>query len=306
MAGAIRLVPIEASMTGSIVADPSFLQDVGGRRPLRLAVLLLVLVGCGPLSASEDSEASTALLEIERSFAATPRQQAEAALRAFIHRWPRTDAGERALLWQGDLSLQSGQLGDGDASYRAALGSSKDERSTTLAWRGLGNVALERHAWADAVDDFTRARSTAVGSLAVDLDEKRAIAVREQARYRVELLAWGILAIFIIASILQIYSAHNRALPGATVFLLPTYGVFLLMARGHDVRVCRALVAIIAGSITLTTLTLARPLPASRLSRVLLLVSVSLANLCMLYVACRRSGILDQLWETLHSGGEAG
>lgn len=260
---------------------------------------------CAPRVANSDSAIDT-FRRIEIAFSQTPRNRVVAALTELARRHPESPLAARSLLWRGDLLLQARDRAGADASYRAAQAVAHEPIDAALAWRGLGNVALERHAWRDAEGDFARASLHASGILANEIEEKRLIAHRELVRYRLEVAAW--LVVVLVGGVLavRVMRSRARAWPREATFLLPVYATFVALGLGKDRRVLDAVVFVVAGSLTLTTLLLAVPSPSRWSARTLLVLAVSIANASLVYASCRRAGIVDSLQETLRGGSESG
>ena len=270
-----------------------------------IAALHCALLTQTALVNDEDLRAAAALEELERAFTQQPQASSEAALEALVARWPATPSAERARLWYGDLCLQSGHYADAYASYLAAERASRDARSKTLALRGRGSVAIETHAWSTAVRTLAAAALHADPVLKLELDQKLSFARRERARFLVEIFAWIVLVGVTLVFAERLRRATRRALPSASVYLVPVYALFLAAAYGHDTQVFRALAWTAVGSLALVSLGLARRDEAQRAERVAVAIAFSLANAALIYVAFRRAGLLEILSAMQRAGGSA-
>ena len=254
---------------------------------------------------SDSDEASAALTVIEQQVRVTPLERTAMALDELAVRWPRTRAGERARLWHADLALQRKHYDVAHADYGALLRSA-DVHTMSLAHRGLANVALDRHTWREALGELDRAEHGCDALMCIELIEKREVAQREQRRDATEAAAWVVLACCIAAYVLRLARARERHVPTATKFLVPTYAVLLTVGCRLDDRPWRAMLIIAVGSVLTTSLAFAAPLPRMAAARGALLASISITTLALIYVACRRAGIVDPLVETFRGGAEAG
>ena len=258
------------------------------------------------MTAGGDDGGSAALEAIEQQVARTPLERTSAALEEVARRWPRTAAGERARLWHGDLELQKKRYDSGIADYARLAAQTSDARMRSLSHRGLANVALERHAWSDAIRELDAAHSGADLLVRFELVEKRGVALVERRRDRLELGAWLVIALYVALSARRVVRASTRQFPTAAKFLVPTYAALLAGAARLGRNPWRAMLLIALGSVVMTSLAFAAPLPKTAAARGMLLATLSVATLALFYVACRRAGILDPLIETLRGGAEAG
>ena len=254
---------------------------------------------------SRGDEARAALTLIEQHVQSTPLERTATALDELARRWPHTLAGERARLWHADLALQQKHYDAANADYSALL-RSLDAHTMSLAHRGLANIALERHEWSAARRELERASHGCDALVCVELVEKREVARREQRRDMIEIASWLVLACCVAAFVVRLARARERHIPLAAKFLVPTYAVLVAAGFRLDARPWHAMLIIACGSVLTTSLAFAAPLPRTVAARGVLLGSISVATLALLYVACRRAGILDPLIETLHGGAEAG
>jgi len=266
--------------------------------------LALALLAVGLFPAGDEATARAELEAVRASFAVSPRAESEAALVAIGDHFPSTESGARALLWAGDLATQDKQLLQGRTRYLLVAQRFPRGELHAFALRGTGNVALLEHRWADARDAFAAALADAPPLLAVELREKRALAERERRRFFVEAAAW-----IAIALALAWFTARLRrplALPLATRVVAPVYALVLAAAWGRDEGVFHALLWLAAGSLPLITLALASTAPRAPRRALVDGAVLAVANGALFYVALRRSGIVDSLWQTLQAGGAVG
>jgi hypothetical protein len=94
-------------------------------------------------------------------------------------------------------------------------------------------------------------------------------------------------------------------LPLVTLYLAPVHLVLIAGCWGRDAGVLRALYWLAAGSLVLSTVAFAAP-PRPQAGRRLLADGALLAaaHAALFWIAIRRAGIVDVLWNTLQGGAD--
>ena len=271
--------------------------------PVLLVAIALPLL---PSEPPAEREARIALAEVRVHFTDRKRESSEAALEAIAARWPDSRAGLAARLWQGDLLLSEHRDEAAEEAYRAAERGARDPFTRALALRGLGTTALDRHDWSEAEARLLRAALVATPPLSIEIDEKLGIARRERARLFLETLCFATVLLVALGFAFRLRRSDRIALPATTKILAPIYALLLAVAWGRDAGVSHALAYISSGSLALVTLAFAPARPLSRRAALLAAAALTIANVALIYIALRRAGILDVLWETLRAGGDFG
>lgn len=270
-----------------------------------LAALLLFAASpaAPPIALTDDAAAEVEYDRIRDQFGHEARPQSVAALAALTARHPASPAAGRALLWMGDLAARDHVYDDAERHYSEARRRFPVGEMGALALRGLGDTALARGRFTEAIPLYEAALVGAPRVLAIELQQKRAIAFESRRRFGFEIIAW----LLFCGAIL--YFARRLLQPGVALhwptevkFMAPLYLLLVVACWGRDEGVRHALYWLALGSLGLVTLAF---LPAVRRRLTVDGALLTLGNLALFYIAIRRAGIVDVLWTTLKAGADA-
>lgn len=262
-----------------------------------MTALLLLL----PLVLDE-SAAAARLAELRHDFAARPKAASMAALRQLGDDAPDTAAGARALDWLGDLERGEHHAGRARDAYGRAY-RSRDPLAHRLAARGLGDLAMDDHAYVAAHRLYVEARVGAEGVLAAELDQKVALSATFHRRAVAEDAAW-----LLVLATLAFFVARGRpwarprpGVPTEVLYVVPVYALLIVGCLGRDAAVLHALwmCALWSTALILAAGLAARrapPSPRARVAHLLLLVA---ANAALFWAVINRAGIVDKLFMTV-------
>jgi hypothetical protein len=256
-------------------------------------VLLLV-----PLVLDE-AAATARLADVQATFTRHAKSQSMQSLAQLADAAPQTTAGARAAEWLGDLSRS--EHDDAQAArYYACAFAGRDPRARTLAARGLGNIALDRGHYAEAIRDYSVARAGASSpQLVVELDLRLALARRLHWRALAEWTCW----LFVFATVLSLlaqsrfWRTPRPAIPLELLYIAPVYVLLIGACIGRDPKVLCALwliagwSALLVGSAGLAAARVAI-VGRHRLVRALWLATATVA---LFYAATNRAGVIDSM-----------
>jgi hypothetical protein len=221
-----------------------------------------------------------------------------AALEELARDSPSTEAGGKAAAWRGALALQAHDLDGASRWFAQAAASSGDGRRQ--GERGLGDVALAKRRYADALAHFQTALPGG-GVLGDELAQKSELARRLLLRQRAEWAAWAFLCAALGYFAVRAWRGQGPLRPPLeAVYLAPLYALLIVGALGRDPLVVRALV--LGGALSLLLvfavgLALRRAPPAGIL-RWLQAALVVAANGALFYAVLNRVGLVDTLITT--------
>ncbi len=254
--------------------------------------------------AADATVAEAELQQIRAQFAERPRQETLAQLESLAGRFPSLEASGRALLWLGDLELGAQKSGPARAHYAEARKRFPRGEIGALAARGLANVALFEGDWDGAVAEIDRALAGASGVLRIELDQKRALAVSAKRRSQGEAIAWTLVGIAFAWFGVRLVKTRQFRLPMISFYLTPVYLLLIGGCWGRDPAVLRALLWLAGGSLAVATVAFAGA-PATGKRRIAADGALlALAHLSLFWIAIRRAGIVDVLWNTVRGGAD--
>ncbi len=268
-------------------------------------VAALLLVSLLPPALGDDAAIAEAeLQQIRAHFAERPRPETLAALESLAGRFPSLEASGRALLWLGDLELGAQKSAAARGHYAEARRRFPRGEIGPLAARGLANVALFDGDWDQAIAEIDRALDGAGGVLRIELLQKRALAVSAKRRAWGEAIAWTLVGIAFAWFGLRLIKTRQFGLPMISFYLTPVYLLLIGGCWGRDPAVLRALLWLAGGSLAVATVAFAGA-PATGKRRLAADGALlALAHLSLFWIAIRRAGIVDVLWNTVHGGAD--
>jgi hypothetical protein len=261
------------------------------------ALGLALLVAIVPSLGSASSSPAARLQEIRRAFPTRAKAISVAALEQLAHDAPHDQAGGRAMLWLGDLSLQEGRLDRAREFYRGAEPFSDELHR--LALRGEGDVAMREHHYIDAREHYAAALTGAPPILAAELTQKVALAIRLHRRALAALFSLGLYVLVLGWFAWRIRRPGESLRPPLdALYVLPVYALLIVGCLHRDPQVLRALELGALGSLALIFASglAARRAPTRPLLHALALIA---ANLALFYFVVWRAGIIDLILTTL-------
>ena len=268
--------------------------------PWLLAAFLL------PAQTDPSSVAAGELERIKRGLVEEPSGEWPAQAEALVDRWPTTEAAGRALVWLGELAYQANQFDLARERFSQVEKRFPKGEVASLAARGLGDVAFKQGHWREAIRAYEAGLAADPPPLLSDeLRQKRQSASREQTRLELEWAAWLALVLFVLwfgPALMTI----KPELPVETRMLLPVYAILIGVAWPRDPNVRMAILYLALGSLAIVSIAFGAWKATSRSRIVLNGVMLLVANLAVGYIALRRAGIVDMLFETFKFGTNMG
>lgn len=254
-----------------------------------MILLLFLLLG--------QAEAASSLAEIRARFPMRPKAESLLALEELARNSPSTDAGSQAAAWRGALAQQDKDLGAAERWFALAYAAPEGE-GHRLGARGLGDLDLAAHRYEDARLHFENAAIGAKGILAEELALKRALAIRLERRWFVELACWGLVILCLAYFAARAYRGEGASgAPLELVYVVPVYLLLIVGALGRDPLVVRALILAAFGSLGLIAAAgwaSRRAPPGARLRWIQAFFLVA-ANLALFFAVLNRTGLVDTL-----------
>jgi len=243
------------------------------------------------------------------------RSSAIDEMRAFVATYPASPVRPAALLWLANVSRAEGRMQDAQAYYQDAI-EARDSDVAKHARKGLADVLLAVGEFQEA-DAAYRAyiRTYPSDEQLIAQDLTRLNSARQRAR--VGLLAWLVVAIFVIGMLWYLrgttgsWRELGRTLatpPAESIYLCPVLAALFLGALASNALAYRAMLFFSLGAVVISWFSgaalerIRRHQPPKTLRTLTIGGAAALATAAVVYLALTEQRLLDLLAETLKHG----